>query len=91
MIGAVRKQPGDRLDYDIDFTKWMTDGDTLSLATAVSDDPALVVEAQQVIPPLVKVWVSGGEAGKSYKVTVTVTTTAGRVKEVDFNMRVMEC
>ena len=91
MLGAVRKQPGERLDYDIDFTKWMTDGDVLALATAAADDASLTVEAPQVIPPLVKVWISGGNAGKSYKVTVTVTTADGRVKTVNFNLRVSEC
>ena len=91
MLGAVRKQPGDRLDYDIDFTKWMVDGDLLSLATVEVDDPTLIAEAPQVIPPLVKVWLSGGEAGKAYKVTVIATTIEGRVKEVDFQMRVVDC
>ena len=91
MLGAVRKQPGERLDYDIDFAKWLPDGDLLTLATAVADDASLVVEAPQVIPPLVKVWISGGESGKSYKVTVTVTTADGRVKTVNFNLRVAEC
>lgn len=38
----------------------------------------------------VKVWLSGGTNGVTYKLTVTITTTAGRVKEVDFRMKIKE-
>ena len=91
MLGVVRKQPGDRLDYDIDFTDWLVDGDSLAAASAVADDNSITIGTVQVIPPLVKIWISGGTAGQSYKITVTTTTTAGRVKEVDFKLRVADC
>ena len=91
MLGAKRKQPGDNLDYDIDFTDWLVDGDSLVTASAVADDNSITIGTVQVIPPLVKVWLSGGEAGMSYKINVTVSTAEGRVKEVAFNLRVAEC
>ena len=91
MLGAKRKQPGDNLDYDIDFTDWLVDGDSLVTASAAADDNSITIGTVQVIPPLVKVWISGGTAGKSYTVTVTVTTADGRVKTVNFNLRVAEC
>lgn len=91
MLGAAKKQPGDNLDYDIDFERWLPDGDALVSAVAVADDNTITVGDVEVIPPLVKVWLSAGEAGKSYKITVTTTTAEGRVKEVSFNLRVAEC
>lgn len=91
MLGAKRKKPGDNLDYDIYFTDWLVDGDSLVTASAVADDNSITIGTVQVIPPLVKIWISGGTAGKSYKITVTTTTAAGRVKEVDFIVRVTEC
>lgn len=38
----------------------------------------------------VKVWTSGGVNGATYKITVTMTSNAGRVKEVDFKLKIKE-
>lgn len=90
MLGVAKKQPGETLDYDVDFEKWLSEGDTMLSATAVAET-GLTVDDVEVIAPLVKVWLSGGTAGVSYKVTVTLQTTAGRIKEADFTLRVVEC
>lgn len=88
MLGTVIKQPADVLDYDIDFERWLTDGDALSSAVAVVDDDGLTIDDVTVIGTVVKVWVSGGEDGATYKITATATTNDGRVKEEDFRIRV---
>lgn len=90
MLGFQKKQPGDTLDYDLDFSRWLPEGDAMVLATAVAD-AGLTVGPVEVIPPVVKVWLSGGVTGDSYKVTVTMQTEAGRIKESDFILRVTEC
>lgn len=38
----------------------------------------------------VKVWCSGGRDGATYKLTVRMTSNAGRVKEVDFKLKIKE-
>lgn len=91
MLGTIKKRPDDQLDYDIDFIKWLSEGDTLLDASAESDGEALVVNSVEVFGQVVKVWLSGGDAGASYKVDVTATTIQGRVKEVTFILRVTEC
>lgn len=91
MLGTKFKDPSDVLDYDIDYSDWITDGDTITTAaTSVSPASELVVDSVQVSSPEVKVWVSGGEAGTTYTITVTASTTAGRVKEETFKIRVKE-
>ena len=37
-----------------------------------------------------KVWLSGGLHGKTYKVTVTLTTVGGRIKQVEILIKVKE-
>lgn len=91
MLGIAKKSPGDVLDYDIDYEQWLVEGDVIVTASATTDAADLVVGDVEVIPPLVKVWLSGGIAGNSYTVTVTATTAEGRVKEVTFTLRVTEC
>lgn len=93
-LGAVFKNPEDRLDYDLDYRKrgLLASGETIQSA-GVDIEPAdeLQADAVQVFDDKVKVWLSGGENGKSYTVSVTATTTGGRVKESCFKMRVRDC
>lgn len=91
MIGTVRKRPSDQLDYDIDFERWLSDGDAILDASAVADPAGVTVDRVQVFGVIVKVWLSGGVAGASHRISVMVTTEQGRTKEVSFNLRVAEC
>lgn len=91
ILGTMTKQPADRLDYDVEYDKWLPDGDALSLASATVDQPGLTIDSVQVIGTVVKVWLSGGDDGITYKVTVSVTTNDGRVKDDEFKIRVRDC
>lgn len=91
MLGTVRKRPDDQLDYDVTFERWLSDGDTITDATAVADPVGVNIDRVVVFGDVVKVWVSGGTTGASHTIIVTATTTQGRVKEVTFNLRIVEC
>lgn len=91
MLGTVRKRPDDQLDYDVEFERWLSDGDSIQDATATAEPTGASADRVEVFGTVVKVWLSGGEAGMSYKINVTVSTAEGRVKEVAFNLRVAEC
>lgn len=91
MLGTVRKRPDDQLDYDVSFERWLSDGDTITDADAAVDPVGVTVDNVQIFGDVVKVWLSGGEVGGSHKINVTATTTQGRVKEVTFNLRIVEC
>jgi hypothetical protein len=87
---SYTKQPTERLDYDIDFTAWLPNGDAI-ISTATSSAPAgltiYVTDATTIIP---KVWVAAGLDKKSYIVSVTVETNQGRTKEVNFKVKVKD-
>lgn len=91
MLGTVRKRPDDQLDYDVAFERWLSDGDTITDATAVCDPVGVNIDSVVVFGDIVKVWISGGSVGVSHSIKVTATTTQGRVKEVTFNLRIVEC
>jgi hypothetical protein len=92
MLAIKIKRPGDSLDYDIDYTDWITDSDTItSVTTAVVESGELSVDSVQISSPVVKVWLSGGVDGTSYHVEVTAVTSGGRVKEECFKIRVRDC
>jgi hypothetical protein len=77
--------PDATLDYCIDWHDWLTDGDTITTATATdttgSTEPAIVVGATTHDDTSVTVWLSGGVAGQLARITCRITTSQGRTDE----------
>ncbi|AOJ09661.1 hypothetical protein [Burkholderia mayonis] len=92
MLGIFFKSPVDQLDYDIDFSRWLADGDMIASASAVVRPADSMVSAAQVIaqPEIVKVWLVDGVSGKTASIIVTATTAQCRVKQVEFQLRVRD-
>lgn len=96
ILGTFDKQPGEKLDYDIDFSDWIPSSDQIVsaiVAVEIAPDAALLVDSPATIQPggkAVKVWVEAGTHGKTYQVNVVATTSGGRIKEVEFRLRVKE-
>lgn len=89
VLGSYRQQPADTLDYDVDFSDWLPAGDTIVSATAVAV-PATISVTNVISSPVVKVWCPNGVNGTTYKITVTATTNDGRVKQVEFRLKVKD-
>lgn len=71
------KDPNDILDYSIDWGGVLDPGDAISTGDWIVPAP-LVAGAKLITGTVASVWLSGGEAGWSYRVTNRITTTAGR-------------
>lgn len=94
MNPGMTKAPGDVLDYDLLFFKWLGEGDNVQQATAtIGGDTTAIVD--RIYPyaaeNVVKVWISGGADGDSGTVTVTAKTRAGRTKVLEFPLKIREC
>lgn len=73
------KDPEAVLDYGINFTNWLNDGDVLSAVEW--DVPAGLVEEGSAFDPggETALVLSGGTEGVEYKVTAHITTTPGNI------------
>lgn len=89
-LGNFNKQPVEVKDYDIDYSEWLSPGDTVQSAVVVVAPTGLVIDSTFTSDTAVKVWLSGGTTGTQYKLTVTTTTADGRVKEDEFKIRVKD-
>ena len=87
ILAKYEKQPAEVKDYDIDYSEWLgpvadTVASTTAIVTSVTETvPTLVVDSIEQSTTTVKLWISGGTAGVSYKVTVQMTTAGGRLDE----------
>ncbi len=83
------KQPNDVLDYDIDFSDWLVSGDEVESVT-VTAETGITVDSTNITSEIVKIWLSGGTDGSSYKVTALAVTEGGRTKEKEFIIKIKE-
>lgn len=95
-MDSFKKQPHERLDYDIDATEWIGK-DRITDAVAVVESryrdesaPALVLDDIECSWTRVKLWLSGGTSFIDYKITATITTRAGRIIEHEIVIKVRE-
>jgi hypothetical protein len=95
ILATYEKQPAEYKDYDIDYSQWLTPADdviasvTASVTSATQATPTLLVDLIQNSVYVTKLWVEGGTVGTKYKITVLMTTDAGRVDESEliFNIK----
>ena len=88
MSTILSKTPQDRLDYDVEFHRWLSDGDTVVGAIATISGTSAAIDGVETAERTVKVWVIGGTIGDTYQITVTADTQAGRTKKVCFSLRI---
>jgi len=90
-LPSYNKQPAEVIDVDISCADWLPTSDSIASASAVGDD-GITVGLSEIDngQKIVKQWVSGGLTLTKYKITVTITSTEGRVKEADFYIKVKE-
>lgn len=93
LIGKLTKRVSEVLDFDVEFGTWLdaAGGDTgATLSVTVEDGLTL---GQHLFTPstgTAKVWVSGGQAGEAYRVTLTLSTSTGRIKQVQVGVKVKD-
>lgn len=90
ILGRFTKQPGETLDYDIDFSDWFLDREDVpaSFTTVVPTGITLVSSVR--LGTVVKLVLAGGTSGEKYQITVRMTTDTDLVKEADFIVSVKE-
>jgi hypothetical protein len=82
------KQPRDHLDYDIDLTDWLEESDEIEAVDVTAPD-GINLDQISVLPTRIKLWISGGTSGQTYKFSPLIHTES-RSKEVDFIIVVAE-
>lgn len=90
ILGKFTKQPVEIQDYDIDFTEYLEYHNDVALSHTAVAETGLTVVTSVLTAGVVKVFVSGGTDGNTYKISATITTSGGRVKQGDILVKVKE-
>jgi hypothetical protein len=85
----IEKDPFAVLDYTLDWTNWMPDGDTIS-SVSVAADAGITVDSTSNTNYIVTAFISGGTAGTIYNVEYRITTSNGLKDSRNFRIKVLE-
>jgi len=81
---VVTKRAADIKDWTFDFLDFLETGELIADATAVASSGLTVVATNIVATSTgVQIWLSGGTAGETYTITITVTTDATPIARVE--------
>lgn len=100
ILGRFVKQPAERETYAIEYADDLATGDTIladpppviqiELQGTALDTSPLRIDALDVTGTRVTMWISSGTVRQAYKITVTVTTTSGRVLQDEFIIKIKD-
>jgi hypothetical protein len=89
MIGARVKDPQDIRTYTFNWAAWLTSIGSDTIATSVWVVPTGITSVSESNDTtLANIRISGGTAGVTYEISNRVTTTAGEVRQVSFELGV---
>jgi hypothetical protein len=90
IAGKFTKQPIEIQDYDIDFNEYLGFHNDIALSHTSFAESGVTIFSSNLIDGVVKVFIAGGTDGNTYKVSATITTQGGRVKQGDILVKVKE-
>lgn len=84
-MSSFLHDPNATLDYQFSWAAWLATGETITGATVVADPAGLTVAPSGKPTTFdgtsVTFWLTGGTDGATYRVTCSVTTSAGRTDD----------
>ncbi|WKW35120.1 minor tail protein [Phage DSL-LC06] len=91
----IEKDPYAILDYSLDWTDWMPQGDTIATTTVTAetiagDSAPLAIDSTANTNYVLTAIISGGTAGKIYNVEYRIVTTNGKRDSRNFRIKVLE-
>lgn len=90
MSHPLEKDPGSVLDYVIDWSQWLPEGDVIG-SSSFTVPAELTITDESFDDISATVWLSGGVLGKTYKITnQIVTSPGGRQDERSFKLKIVD-
>jgi len=90
MLSWPYKDPDEDLDYQLDWTAWLSTGETITVSTFTVLTGDVALGANSVSGAITTIWISGGTLNTSSVVNNRITTSAGRIAERSVRLRIRE-
>lgn len=87
---AYIRDPDSNLDFGVDWSRWLGNGETITAQTVVSDDASLIVSNVTQAAGVVEFWLTGGTVGSAARCTCHITTSGGRSDDRTLTIKTVE-
>lgn len=85
------KDPNAVLDYPVSFAAWLSDvADTYASHSVIIASGSIVCDSSTQSAGVITPIISGGTVGETASFTIRITTTAGRVDDRTFYLKIKE-
>ena len=89
-LGLKMKDPDAVLDYEIDWSDWLTDGETILTSTWSIDSSDLAKKVATHDGTTTTIWLTGGTEGTAVRVENHVVTSEDREDDRSFVIQLKE-
>jgi len=90
MTTTFKKDPDAVLDYEFDWSAWLTDiSDSISGTPVWMLSPGLTKVSQSNTSSVAAAFISGGVLGETETVTCRITTAGGRTDDRTVNLKIV--
>lgn len=88
MLTWPPKDPNEVLDYDIDWTDRLEDGETISSSTFTVSSGDVEIDSDTDAAGVTTVWLSGGTDNTTCVILNRITTSEGRTYDQSVKLRI---
>lgn len=78
------------LDFGVDWSNWLEDGDTISSSSWTVTPSTITTDSTENTTTVAKIWLSGGLTGTTYTATNRIVTSDGRTEDRSIYIKVVE-
>ena len=78
VVGSFVKAPEAYLDYYMDWTDWVVEGDPIILSTWTVSGGTVLVDTDAILGTFTQIWAGGGAIGEPVELANYVETAEGR-------------
>lgn len=88
MLSWPAKDPNEVLDYQVDWTERLLDGETIATSTFILVAGSVTIESSSFDDGITTVWLSGGTEGEVCVVTNRIVTSEARTYDQSTRLRI---
>lgn len=92
-MAIFAKDPSSNVDFSIDWSEWLSSGETVSAAVWSVQPQELggpTLSADQNSGTVTSVFAAGGTLGNRYRLTCSATSSEGRIADRSLILKIME-
>lgn len=88
MLSWPAKDPDEILDYQVDWTEKLLEGETIATSQFILDQGSVTIESSSQDDAVATVWLSGGVAGELAVLTNRIVTSELRTYDQSIRLRI---